>query len=141
MSTKDKVSIIFKTADAFQDECHKVAELILKENPKTEYQDATNVWIFRKLAELQFHINELENKPLPISKTENKPRLISAEEKLKSSGKPWMNLAVRISQDSAQNQRFTEEEIKQGLYDGSIIFDDLFLMREKDGAVVGEVTI
>ena len=48
---------INKLAERFQEDCHKSAEVIMSDNKKISYQDATNVWIFRKLAELQHEID------------------------------------------------------------------------------------
>ena len=54
-------------AERFQKDCHKTVETIF-ENHKFipdagSVQDATNVWLFRKLAELQLEINDVKNKP------------------------------------------------------------------------------
>lgn len=40
-----------------QQECHQTVEAIKKQNNLIDYQDATNVFLFRKLAELQLQIN------------------------------------------------------------------------------------
>lgn len=44
---------IMSTAESLQDECQKVCEYMVLINPKLEYQDCVNVWLFKKLAELQ----------------------------------------------------------------------------------------
>jgi hypothetical protein len=44
----------------FQKDCHRAVEYALKENPKVSYQDATNVWIFGKLAEFELRLREVE---------------------------------------------------------------------------------
>lgn len=51
-------------AESFQKECHKAVEEIIKEsnNQNLTVQDCTNVWMFRKLAELQFLLNCLTGK-------------------------------------------------------------------------------
>lgn len=58
---------IQKLAEEFQQECHEMVELIKKstENGVTKhngisYQNATNVWIFKKLAEMQHQIDQLK---------------------------------------------------------------------------------
>ena len=45
-----------------QNDCHKTVEAILKDKPNCSYQDATNVWLFKKLAELELSIEELQIK-------------------------------------------------------------------------------
>ena len=48
------------TAATFQKDCHETVEMIFdRKKERVQYQDATNVWIFRKLAELQVQISEL----------------------------------------------------------------------------------
>ncbi len=46
-----------------QKECHTTVEMAIKANDKLTYQDITNVFIFRKIAELQVALEkQLENK-------------------------------------------------------------------------------
>ncbi len=58
MTLKEKrEKAIQETAEAFQTECHGFVKNIIDHNPHKltgtgTYQDITNVWIFRKLAEL-----------------------------------------------------------------------------------------
>lgn len=52
---------ILKIAEGFQDECHAMVEKI-KANTSAAYQDATNIWMFKKLAELQLEIDRLKKK-------------------------------------------------------------------------------
>lgn len=50
-------------AKEIQNECHKAVELAFKERElfnNFSYQDATNVFIFRKLAEYELRIKQLE---------------------------------------------------------------------------------
>ena len=54
-------SEIMLIAENFQDECHATVQAIKKEK-SVYYQDATNVWMFKKLAELQNEINKLKIK-------------------------------------------------------------------------------
>ncbi len=51
---------IHNRADLIQSECHQAVEAIMKVNKNSSYQDATNVYLFRKLAELEIR---LERKP------------------------------------------------------------------------------
>lgn len=55
--------IIYDLAGHFQKDCHKTVELIFSHptNGKIDTQDATNVWMFKKLAELTVRIADLEN--------------------------------------------------------------------------------
>ena len=48
--------------DKLQKECLKTYEKALSENKNVSYQDATNVWIFYKLAEFEARFHKLENK-------------------------------------------------------------------------------
>ena len=50
-----------KIAEKLQEDCHKTVEAVLKESKKVSYQDATNVWLFNKLAEMELRLQELEN--------------------------------------------------------------------------------
>lgn len=50
---------ILTIAEKFQDECHAAINAIMIEKD-VSYQDATNVWMFKKLAELQHEINTLK---------------------------------------------------------------------------------
>ena len=56
---EEQENLIQTKAEEFQDECHAIVEKI-KANTSVAYQDATNVFIFRKLAELQFEIDALK---------------------------------------------------------------------------------
>ena len=50
---------ILKIAEKFQDECHATVEDI-KAKKAIDFQVATNVWMFHKLAKLQFEIDALK---------------------------------------------------------------------------------
>ena len=54
--------LIQKRAEKLQEECHAIVEVIKENNSMIGYQDATNVWMFRKLAELELKNEELEKK-------------------------------------------------------------------------------
>ncbi len=53
--------------------------------------------------------------------------------------KPSMSLTIRISVDSSQKQRYTEKEIISSLLKNNIKFNRNLLIRETDGAVMGEL--
>lgn len=55
----EQEKLIQEKAEEFQDECHSLVGLI-KSNTSVGYEDATNVFIFRKLAELQIEIDTLK---------------------------------------------------------------------------------
>lgn len=50
-----------KRTEELQNLCHTVVEEILKRTKKTTYQDATNTWLFAKLAELDLRLEKLES--------------------------------------------------------------------------------
>lgn len=49
-------------AESIQSECHRTVEYVKDNSNNFSYPDATNVFIFRKLAELQLEINKLKRK-------------------------------------------------------------------------------
>jgi len=49
--------IHFNKANEFQKDCHTEVTEMMRLNKDLAYQDATNVWIFKKLAELELIIN------------------------------------------------------------------------------------
>ena len=55
--------------------------------------------------------------------------------------KPKMNIEIRISVDSAQTQRYTEEEISQEFNNDNILLIRKLITRKTDGAVMGEILI
>lgn len=63
---EEKAKEISNITDAIQERCHNNASIMQKKLPSADYQDITNVWIFRELASLQYQILELqeENKEL-----------------------------------------------------------------------------
>jgi hypothetical protein len=54
-------------AEKMQADCHQLVEKIMSDDPKVGYMDATMIFVFNKLAEIQLMI---ENIPLP--QTHNK---------------------------------------------------------------------
>jgi len=48
-------------AERFQDDCNAHAKIAVKLNSNISNQDATNVWIFNKLAELQIENYQLKD--------------------------------------------------------------------------------
>lgn len=57
---KKQEELIQKRAEKLQEECHTIVEFVKENNSMMGYQDATNVWMFRKLAELELQIDELK---------------------------------------------------------------------------------
>lgn len=53
--------------------------------------------------------------------------------------KPTMNICMRISTDSCQTQRYTEEEIEKEFSNDNIKIERNLVIRESDGAVMGEM--
>lgn len=51
---------VIATAEMFQESCHEFVEMLSSANPDLRYQDATNVWIFKKLAEIQVMLSEIK---------------------------------------------------------------------------------
>ena len=49
-------------AEKLQQQCHHQVEYATRQNPKITVQDATNVWLFYKLAELELAVELLEEK-------------------------------------------------------------------------------
>lgn len=58
--TRTEQEILEEYTDHYQKECHSFCELAKKGGKKIGYQDATNVWLFTKLAELTISINKLK---------------------------------------------------------------------------------
>lgn len=56
---------IHEIAEQFQKECHSTVDAALSRmshrSSLEHYQDATNVWIFYKLAEFEMRLREIEN--------------------------------------------------------------------------------
>jgi hypothetical protein len=53
--------------------------------------------------------------------------------------KPQMVLSMRISVDSCQKQRFTEEDIKTEFDMDNVTISRKLVIRKSDGAVMGEI--
>lgn len=58
-NTSENIKKTLQIAEVFQNNCHKVVEEVLREK-EVSYQDATNVWIFHKLAEFEMRLQSLE---------------------------------------------------------------------------------
>ena len=58
--TKETVEQTLQVAENFQKDCHNMVNQILDEK-KVSYQDAVNVWTFKKLAEFEVRLSQLEN--------------------------------------------------------------------------------
>jgi len=52
---------VLTITEEFQNDCHKLVEELMKQLPKLSVQDATNVWLFKKLADIEFRLRQLEN--------------------------------------------------------------------------------
>jgi len=55
--------------------------------------------------------------------------------------KPQMLLKMRISVDSSQKQRYTEEEINLEFAKDNIKIERKLVIRKTDGAVMGEILV
>jgi hypothetical protein len=54
---------IKELTELFQKECWQQTEVVMRTSTdEISYQDATNVWIFEKLAQLQLEINDIRQK-------------------------------------------------------------------------------
>jgi hypothetical protein len=51
---------ILTIAEHLQQDCHQTVEVIMYEKKNATVQDATNVWMYRKLAEMELRIRQLE---------------------------------------------------------------------------------
>lgn len=61
---KEIIQDIMGTTERFQKECHDMVEEILIETKTIEsgsVQDATNVWLFKKLAEFNNRLSQIEH--------------------------------------------------------------------------------
>lgn len=54
------VQDMIETTERFQKECHDLTKEIIEQKPKCTVQDATNVWLFKKLAEFEVRLRQLE---------------------------------------------------------------------------------
>ena len=59
MSQKPTAQKVFDRGDDIQKKCHAYVEQVLKEKPNVGYQDATNVYLFHKIAELELMVEKL----------------------------------------------------------------------------------
>ena len=55
--------------------------------------------------------------------------------------KPQMSLKMRISVDSSQKQRYTEDEIMTEFINDNIKIERKLVVRKTDGAVMGEILV
>lgn len=56
---KQELIQVMALASELQAECHTYANELISINPELSTQDVANVWIFKKLAELQLQIKSL----------------------------------------------------------------------------------
>jgi hypothetical protein len=59
--TKETVEKTLQLAEYFQNDCHSLTKAIIAEKPNVSVQDATNVWLFKKLADFEMRLRELED--------------------------------------------------------------------------------
>lgn len=59
-SLSQLVEDMLSTAERFQDECHALTKEIIEQKPKCTVQDPTNVWMFKKLAEFEVRLRQIE---------------------------------------------------------------------------------
>lgn len=50
---------VIELAEKIQNDCHGSVESIMRQTYNINYQDATNVFLFRQLAELTVYVREL----------------------------------------------------------------------------------
>jgi len=53
--------------------------------------------------------------------------------------KPTITLKMRVSVDSAQNQRFSKNEIIQAFNNDNVSIQKNLIIKKTDGAVMGEI--
>lgn len=58
---KETVNEIIDTTENFQNDCHSLVKVIIAEKPNCTVQDATNVWLFKKLAEFEVRLRQIED--------------------------------------------------------------------------------
>jgi len=46
--------------EKIQNDCHKLTDAMIKRSKKVKVQDATNVFLFHKLAEIELRLRQLE---------------------------------------------------------------------------------
>lgn len=57
---KQRTSEQMELAETFQKECQELAEAIMRDDKKVEYQDVVAIYCFNKIAELQLEIQLLK---------------------------------------------------------------------------------
>lgn len=53
---------IMTLSEKYQEDCHQIVEVVMSQSPEVSVQDAANVFIFNKLAELQVQISRISEK-------------------------------------------------------------------------------
>ena len=51
-------------AESFMKDCHDLRDQLMSANKKVSHQDATNVWIYKKFAEFEIRLRNLETTKL-----------------------------------------------------------------------------
>jgi hypothetical protein len=54
-------------AEEIQQECHMAIEFIMKKKPECSYQEATDVWLFTRLAKMEYRMRKLKHAIQDIS--------------------------------------------------------------------------
>lgn len=57
---------VLTESEHIQEDMHKQIEMLVAANKKCSYQDAANIFLITKLAELQLSINKLESRIFPL---------------------------------------------------------------------------
>lgn len=55
-----QINTLKRLSEEFQADCHLTVEQIMHQSKKVSYQDATNIWLFQKLAQLDLRLQEIE---------------------------------------------------------------------------------
>lgn len=66
---RDKINL---RASEFQEQFHEVSSKLIKSNPNFDYQDCMNVFIFRKLAQLETYMFDVVDELKRKEEDENK---------------------------------------------------------------------
>jgi hypothetical protein len=57
---------VLTESEHIQEDMHRHIEMLVSANKKCSYQDAANIYLITKLAELQLQINDLAKRVLPL---------------------------------------------------------------------------
>jgi len=51
---------VLTITEKLQNDCHNLVKELMNQLPKLSIQDAANVWIFNKLADIEFRLRQIE---------------------------------------------------------------------------------